>query len=86
MISLSPKPTSTLGLLYARQKMFDPFLEIARQMGMRQRQRITRLSEAAEASRQKDLALAVQEASLGPGWHEKYLREQYEKLKLRLQT
>lgn len=75
-----------LGLLYARQKMFDRYLEIARQMGTREWQRITRLSEAAEASGQNDLALAVYEASLGPGWHEKYLRGHYEKSKLRLQS
>lgn len=82
----SEKALTMLGLLYARQKMFDRYLEIARQMGTREWQRITRLSEAAEASGQNDLALAVYEASLGPGFHEKYLREQYEKLKLRLQA
>jgi len=75
-----------LGLLYAQQKMFDRYLEITRQMGVREWQRITRLSESAEASGQNDLALAVYEASLGPGRHEKYLREQYEKLKLRIQA
>ena len=37
-------------------------------------------------SGQNDLALAVYEVSLGPGWHEWYLHEQYEKLKLRLQA
>lgn len=74
-----------LGLPYVRQKMFDRYLEIARQMGTREWQRITRLAEAAEQSGQHELALAVYEASLGQGWHEKYLREQYEKLKLRFQ-
>jgi len=49
-------------------------------------QRITRLSEAAEASGQNDLALAVFETSPSPGWHEKYLGEQCEKIKLRLQA
>lgn len=82
----SEKALTMLGLLYAQQKMFDRYLEIARQMGTREWQRITRLSEAAEAGRQNDLALAVYEASLGPGWHEKYLREQYEELKLRLRA
>jgi len=82
----SEKALTMLGLLYARQKMFDRYLEIARQMGTREWQRITRLSEAADASGQNDLALAVYEACLGPGWHEKYLREQYEKLKLRLRA
>jgi hypothetical protein len=82
----SEKALTMLGLLYARQKKFDRYLEIARQMGTREWQRITRLSEAAEASGQNDLSLAVYEASLSPGWHEKYLREQYEKLKQRLQA
>ncbi len=82
----SEKALTMLGLLYARQRMFDRFLEIARQMGTREWQRITRLSDAAEASGQNDLALAVYEASLGPGRHERYLHEQYEKLKLRLQA
>ena len=85
LIYQSEKALTMLGLLYARQKMFDRYLEIARQMGTREWQRITRLSEAAEASGQNELALAVYEASSGPGRHEKYLREQYEKLKLRLQ-
>lgn len=71
---------------YAQQKLFDRYIDIARQMGTREWQRITRLSEAAEASGQNDLALAVYEASLEPGRHEKYLREQYRKLKLRLQS
>ncbi len=82
----SEKALTMLGLLYAQQKMFDRYLEIARQMGSREWQRVTRLSEAAEASGQNDLALAVYEASLGPGRHERYLRESYEKLKLRIQA
>ena len=32
------------------------------------------------------LALTVYEACLGLAWHEKYLREEYEKLKLRIQA
>lgn len=80
----SERALTMLGLLYARQKMFDRYLEIARRMGTREWQRITRLSEAAEANGQNDLALAVYEVSWGPGWHEKYLREQYEKLKQRI--
>jgi len=75
-----------LGMLYAIQKMFDRYLEIARQMGTRGWHRITRMSEAAEASGQNDLALAVYEASQKPGQHEKYLGKQYEKLKLHLQA
>jgi hypothetical protein len=82
----SEKALTMLGLLYAQQKMFDRYLDITRQMGTREWQRITRLSEAAEASGQYNLALAVYEVSLGPGWHEKYLREQYEKLKQRIQA
>jgi hypothetical protein len=82
----SENALTMLGLLYARQKLFDRYLEISRQMGTREWKRITRLSEAAEASGQNDLALAVYEASLGPGRHENYLREQYEKLKLRIQA
>jgi hypothetical protein len=86
LVYQSEKALTMLGLLYARQKMFDRYLEIAHRMGTREWQRITRLSEAAEASGQNDLALAVYEVSLGPGWHEKYLREHYEKLKQRIQA
>jgi hypothetical protein len=82
----SEKALTMLGLLFAQQKMFDRFVGIARQMGTREWQRITRLAEAAEKGQQTDLALSVYEASLGPGWHEKYLREEYEKLKLRVQA
>jgi hypothetical protein len=82
----SEEALTMLGLLYARQKMFDRYLEIARQMGTREWQRIMRLSEAAEQSGQNNLALAVYEASLSPGRHAKHLREKYEKLKLRLQA
>jgi hypothetical protein len=82
----SEKALTMLGLLYAQQILFDRYIDIARQMGTREWQRITRLADAAEKEQQSELALAVYEACLGSGRHEKYLREHYEKLKLRIQA
>jgi hypothetical protein len=42
------------------------------------------MSEIAEKHGRCDLALAVYEACLGPGFHEEYLREKYRELKGRL--
>jgi hypothetical protein len=73
-----------LGLLYAQQKMFDRYVEIARQMGTRAWQRITRLADMAEKHQHFDLAVAVYEACLGPGMQENYLRKKYAELQERI--
>lgn len=73
-----------LGLLYAQQKMFDRYVEIARQMGTREWQRITRLAEMAEKHQHFDLAIALYEACLGPGMQENYLRKKFTELQDRL--
>lgn len=53
-------------------------------MGTREWQRITTMSETAEKHGRYDLAMAVYEACLGPGMHEDFLREKYQKIKSRL--
>lgn len=73
-----------LGMLYQQQQIFDKFVPMAKAMGTRQWKRITTMSEMAEKHGRYDLALAVYEACLGPGFHEKFLREKYEGLKSRL--
>lgn len=73
-----------LGMLYQQQQIFDKFVPMAKAMGTRQWKRITTMSEMAEKHGRYDLALAVYEACLGPGFHEKFLREKYEELKSRL--
>jgi hypothetical protein len=73
-----------LGMLYTEQRMFDRFVPIAEEMGTRAWERITTMSEMAEAHGRYDLALAVYEACLGPGMHERFLRNKYEELKGRL--
>jgi hypothetical protein len=75
-----------IGMLCAQQKQFDRFVDLARQMGSRQWQRITAMSAMAEKHRRYDLALAVYEASLGPGRQEAYLRKQHAELQERLKT
>lgn len=80
----SEKALTLLGMLYAQKEMFEQFIPIAQVMGTREWQRITRLAEAAEKCQQYDLALAVYENCFGPGFHEAYLHEQYEKLKNRI--
>jgi hypothetical protein len=80
----SEKALTLLGMLYTEQRMFDRFVPIATEMGTRAWERITTMSEMAEAHGQYDLALAVYEACLGPGMHERFLRNKYEALKSRL--
>jgi len=81
----SQEALTMVGLLYAQQAMFDRFIPIAKSMGTSAWQRITFLAEAAEKRGEYDLALGVYEACLGPGMHEKYLRDEYEKLKNRIE-
>ena len=73
-----------LGMFYQQQQMFDKFVPMAKAMGTREWERITTMSEMAEKHGRYDLALAVYEACLGPGFHEKFLREKYQELKSRL--
>ena len=53
-------------------------------MGTREWQRITTMSEMAEKHERYDLARAVYEAAMGPGMHERFLREKYAELLGRL--
>lgn len=82
----SEKALTLLGMLYAQKEMFEQFIPVAQVMGTREWQRITRLAEAAEKRQQYDLALAVYENCLGPGFHEAYLLKEYEKLKNRIRS
>ena len=75
-----------LGMFYQKQQMFDKFIPMAKAMGTRKWQRITTMSELAEKQGRYDLAVAVYEACLGPGLHEKFLREKYQELKSRLRS
>ena len=73
-----------LGMLYREQQMFEKFVPIAKAMGTREWRRITTMSELAEEQGRVDLAVAVYEACLGPGFHEQFLRQKYRELKNRL--
>jgi hypothetical protein len=75
-----------LGMFYQKQQMFDKFVPMAKAMGTREWERITTMSEMAEKQGRYDLAVAVYEACLGPGFHEKFLREKYRELKSRLNS
>lgn len=75
-----------LGTFYQKQQMFDKFVPMAKAMGTREWERITTMSEMAEKHGRYDLALAIYEACLGPGFHEKFLREKYQGLKSRLRS
>ena len=73
-----------MGMLYTQQQMFDKFVPVAKEMGTRAWERITTMSERAEKHGRYDLVLAVYEACLGPGVHDKFLRKKYNELKSRL--
>jgi len=75
-----------LGMFYQKQQMFDKFIPMAKAMGTRKWERITTMSELAEKHGRYDLAVAIYEACLGPGFHEKFLREKYQELKRRLKS
>lgn len=75
-----------LALLRTQQQQFDTFVDLAKTMGTRHWQRVKRMAEMAERHQRTDLALAVYEAALRPGAHEKSLREEYEALKVRVGT
>ena len=80
------KALTMLGLLYVQHRFFDKFVPMAEAMGVRHWERITRMANMAEKHRKYDLALAVFEACLGPGSHEKFLRKEYKELKSRLDS
>ena len=73
-----------LGMLCTQQRMFDRFVDLARAMGSREWQRITGMAEMAEKHKQYDLAVAVYEASEGPGYHRDLLHKKCAELQSRL--
>lgn len=80
------KALTLIGMLYTQQQLFHRFVPIAEEMGTRAWERITTMSEMAEKHGRYDLASAVYEACLGPGSHEKFLRQKYQELKSRLRS
>jgi hypothetical protein len=80
----SEEALTMLGMLCTQQRLFDRFLELAKAMGTREWQRITTMSEIAEQHKRYELVLAVYETCLGPGTHEKFLREKYAELQKRI--
>ena len=70
-----------LGQIVAEQQHFERFEALARDMGTRQWKRIIVLADRAVKQRKRPLAVAVFEAALGPGMHERFLRQKYEQLK-----
>jgi hypothetical protein len=77
------KALTLLGSFYVQQREFEQFVPIAKAMGTREWERITTMAEMAKEQGKSDLALAVYEASLGPGMHEEFLRKKYKELKAR---
>jgi len=75
------KALTWLGHIAAEQNRFERFAELAQEMGTRAWQRIIVLADRAVKKRKRKLAAAVFEAALGPGMHERFLREKYEQLK-----
>jgi hypothetical protein len=69
------------GHIAAEQNRFERFEELAQEMGTRAWQRIIVLADRAVKKRKRKLAVAVFEAALGPGMHEKFLRKKCEQLK-----
>lgn len=70
-----------LTILYARHKMFDKFVPLAKELETRHWQRITLLADTAKENGKDGLALQVFEACLVEGSHYNFLKEKYEKLK-----
>ena len=75
------KPLTFLGELYKSQLMYDKFPGIAALMGTRSWERITSMAALAEKKKKYDVAMSVYDACLRPGFHEKYLKKEFEKLK-----
>lgn len=78
------KSLTLLGEFYTNQKRFEMFIPMAKNMGSRVWKRITTMAEMAIKHSNPELALSVYEASLVPGHHEKFLRDKYNDLKLKL--
>lgn len=78
------KALTMRGVLCAQQRQFDRFIELARQMGTRDWQRIQAMSAMAEKHRRYPLALEVYEACFAPGLHESDLRQAYAELQARV--
>lgn len=78
------KALTLLGSFYRQRHAFEQFVPMAEAMGTRAWERVTTMAEMAEQQGKPDLALAVYEASLGPGMHEHFLRKKYKELKTRL--
>lgn len=69
-----------LGLVACKQRRYDLFISLAREMKTEHWQRILRLADTAMKARKRDLALLVFEAALQPGFHYDLLRRHYEQL------
>lgn len=84
LVYQSEEALTMLGMLCTQQGIFEQFVDLAKAMGTRAWQRVTTMAERAEQEGRPELALAVYEASLGPGYHERFLRKKYEELKSRI--
>lgn len=84
LVYQSEEALTMLGMLCTQQGIFEQFVDLAEAMGTRAWQRITTMSERAEKEGRPELALAVYETALGPGFHERFLRKKYEELKTRV--
>ena len=74
-----------LGSLYAKSRLFNKFVPIAKEMGARKWERILILSEAAEIKEEYEIALSVFDVAIKEsGSHAEYLRKEYTKLKTRI--
>jgi len=69
-----------LGLVACKQRRYDLFISLAREMKTEHWQRILRLADTAMKARKRDLALLVFEAALQPGFHYDLLRRYHEQL------
>ncbi len=75
------KALTWIGQVAAEQNRFEQFESLANEMGTREWKRIIVLADRAVKKRKRKLAAAVFEAALGPGMHERLLRQKYELLK-----
>ncbi|MEE8304344.1 MAG: hypothetical protein V3S24_18150 [Candidatus Tectomicrobia bacterium] len=74
------KALTWLGHIATEQNRFELFEELAKEMGTRAWKRIIVLADRAVKKRKRKLAVTVFDAALGPGMHERFLREKYEQL------
>ena len=74
-----------LGSLYAKNRLFNKFIPISKEMGTREWKRIVVLSETAEIKKEYEIALRVFDVAIKEsGYHTEYLRKEYTKLKARI--